>query len=664
MASLTRRLTGIGGGGSGGAAAFGTLTGSPTDNAGLSAALSAKVDTTGNRYGFNTPAIPTETPLAAATTTATPITDGFTTVSSDGDGTGNTHQDWGGLQRGIATRMTDGTLFLAYIQNNAGTDRIRLMRSPTGGGAGAWTQVTTIATTLYKSISLRDKTRDQLILVTCEGTSPNLIMKLRVFDNTGAQVGSTYSVNTAGKGFCQTMNDQGFYYEAGISHAQDSNGKTRVVLGGWTLPLPAGIQQNTTMCCYKQVQWLFWDGANWTQEPVERYMTGVRMDYDNMIVGADGDPDMVYGIYQGNVAMWESAGQFTPERLAPFRLSPIAAYAFDRFGTWSHNRRTGEWTFQETSPQMDWTIRPWDGTGGSYDAAKDIPEARTRQAIFNAATGEWWIVYKCQKPNKYTTSLNATGSISGNVLTISAITGTPLTVGTVVVSHSLATTGFLASKIIGINGTPGAGTLTGAGGTGTYLLDTPQTLGSGTVGFAQPGVNSTVSPATTSSWRVQIVTLKGKVKYDGDLLAATGFGLMGLTQVASGRVYAMFLALGSDTTNTWCHFWELTRTADGEVNAITVNLASSYNSDNNPIAGNVGFGCVTAYLGGAITAPARASNQGPIFPDYQHGSKPTTNTVDVFISRRATDHNAGGTLTTTGDSTGHKMDHMRMRVPA
>jgi hypothetical protein len=612
----------------------------------------------GNKYGFNTPALPTETPLAAATTAAAPITDWFNTISSDGDGTGNTHQDWGGLQRGILTRMSDGTLFCAYIQNNAGTDRLRIMRSPTGGPTGSgstWTQVTTITTTCYKSISLRDKTRDQLIVVTCEGTSPNLIIKLRVFDTTGAQVGSTYSVNTAGKGFAQTLTDQGFYYEAGISHQQDSSNKTRVVLGGWTLPLPLALQQNTTQSCLKQVQWLFWDGANWTQEPVRRYSTGVRMDYDQMIVGAGGDPDVVYGIYQGNVAMWESVGQFQPERLAPNRLPGF--YAFDRFGVWWHNRRTNEFMTVETSPTLDWAIRPWDGTGASYNASNDIPEARTRQATFNAATGDWWIVYKCIRPNKYTppAALTCTGSISVNTLTVSSVpTSTTIGVGTKIVNHSLATTGWRTVTITALG--------TGTGSTGTYTIDEPNTVGSGTLSMVN-AANASATQAATLSWRIQIVTPKGQVKYDGELLNF-GYGLMGLTQVASGRIYWSFMALGGDSAQTQYHFGELTLTADGEVNAISTVLANSYNSDNNPVAGSVGFGTNSTYLGGAATFPARCSNQGPIFADYQHGSKPTTNTIDLLISRRATDHNSVITPTTTGDSSGHKMDLARMRVPA
>jgi hypothetical protein len=607
-----------------------------------------------NLFGIQTPTAPiSETPIAAATATAAPICDGFTTLSSDGDGSGNIHQDWGGLQRGIATRMSDGTLFVTYIQNNAGTDRLRMMRSPTGGGAGSWTQVTTIATDMFKSIQLRDRTRDQLILVTAEGTNPNYSIKLRVFNSAGAQIGSTYTVNAPGKGFCQTLSNGGFYYEAGIGSTTVAAG--RVVLAGWTLPLPVAIQANTTMCCYKQVQWLFHDGAgNWTQEPVERFETEVRMDYDNVVVGADGDPDMVYGIFQGNVAMWESQGQFTPERLAPVRLPTF--YAFDRFGVWSHNRRTGHFDFKVTSPITTWAIRPWDGDGSSYSASNDIPEARTRQAILNVATNEWWIVYRCQIPKNYTAGFTCTGSISGNTLTVTAVTGSPLTVGTVVTGHSLATTGFLASKITAqLSGT--------AGQAGTYTLDTPQTVASGTVSACNVA-NPSVSQAPILSWRLQIVTLKGKVKWDGDILNV-GYGLMGLTQVASGRIFAMFLARGADNVNTNCHFWELTpRLVDGEVNATTLLLANSYNSDNNPISGNVGFGTVTAYLGGAITSPARSSNQGPIFPDVHHGSRPTTNTVDVIISRRATDHNAGSTPTSTNDSTLHMMDHMRMRVPA
>jgi hypothetical protein len=92
-------------------------------------------------------------------------------------------------------------------------------------------------------------------------------------------------------------------------------------------------------------------------------------------------------------------------------------------------------------------------------------------------------------------------------------------------------------------------------------------------------------------------------------------------------------------------------------------MASSLNFNDTP-AGNVGFGTADAYLGGAVTLPARASNNGAIHCDLHHGSRPTTNTLDVLISRRATDHNSGGTDTNTNDTTAHKMDVMRIRVPA
>ena len=94
----------------------------------------------------------------------------------------------------------------------------------------------------------------------------------------------------------------------------------RVVLAGWTLSLPTTIQPNTTLSCYKQVQWILPNGDGWTAEKPVRFYTGVRADYDNVSVGSDGDPDMVYGIMQGNVAMWEGISTYLPERLAPMRL--------------------------------------------------------------------------------------------------------------------------------------------------------------------------------------------------------------------------------------------------------------------------------------------------------------------------------------------------------
>jgi hypothetical protein len=602
----------------------------------------------GNQFGIQSPVLPyREKPLAALPTVSQPIINFITTFASDGDGTGNIHQDWGGMQKELAVMMGDGTVFCAYIQNNAGTDRLVLMRSPTGGptSGGSWTQVATVATDFYKSIVLRDNTRDHLIWATMEGTSGSYVCNLRVYDSTGAQVGSTFPVCQAGKGIAEGLLNTGFYFNGGIGA-----GGT-VILTGWVLPQPVALQNNTTLQCRKKVQRVKWNGSTWTADPCKLGPPGVRADYDAVLVGANGDPDQVLGLCQGNVAMWEAVSYFTPERLSPARLSGF--YAFDRIGTWGYNFRTGDWLPPKwISPNIPWQIRPWDGDGSSYNASNDIPECRFKQATMNPITGDWWVPYHCIVPKPYAAGFTCTGSISGNTLTVTAVTGTPLSVGTTLTAHSLAGTGMLPTKIIALG--------TGTGGTGTYILDTHQTIASGTVSGCNPA-NPSTTQTPTSSWRIMIVTQKGDVKWDGDVLNV-GYGQLGLYSMSTGKMIAVFLALGSDTTNTNCHMWALSQAADGSINTINLDLASQRNSDNNP-TGNAGFGCVNAYLGGAATSPARSSNQGPIFPDPLFGSQQRDGMVPLIISRRATDHNAGATPTTTNDSTGHKMDFAQVSAP-
>jgi hypothetical protein len=523
-------------------------------------------------------------------------------------------------------------------------------------------------------------------------------------------------VNTAGTGITRQLTNNGFYLEAGVGPTG------RVVLAGWQQPDPVSSQVTTTLQCFKTLQWLFWDGANWTQEPMVKFKTEERADYDNICVGADGDPAVVCGVCQGNVAMWEAVCQQYADRLDQKRTTGF--YSFHKFGIWWHNRRTGQHDVKWISPPVPWVVRPYDGNGGLYNASNDIPEARTRQAMFNFKTGEWWIVYRWIQPKPYATSLEVRGSINGRTLTVDSsanasftgsISGTTLTVtavssgticlgqvlsgtgvtacvitgkgtgtggtgtytvsvsqtaasttitaqvpalpaGTTFFAHSLATTGMLPVQIVS------NGTGTGAqGSTGTYIVTSPASLALGTFS-ACTDAYPTVSQTPNQHWRICIASSRGEVRYDGTLIPGVQYGLCALTQVLSGRIYCMFLALGSDTTNTNCHVWELTQT-DDYINTVALDLTSQRNSDNNP-AGNVGFGCVNAYLGGAATSPARSSNQGPIFPDWHHGSKPTVNTIDVFIARRATDHNAGATPTSTNQSTGFKIDHAHMRVPA
>lgn len=606
-----------------------------------------------NLYGIQAPVIESE-PAIAGPTVAAPICTAIETIASDGDGTGNTNQDWAGMMRGLMVRMTDGTLFAAYIQKNAGVNRLRLMRSPTGGPNGsAWTQVTTIATDMMKSIVLRDRSRDHVVWVTAEGTDPNYSIKLRRFDSAGNQVGSAFTVNTAGRGIMQMMRNTGFYYEASIDPMT-----SRVVLAGWTQPLPVAVQPDTTITCYKQVQWVLPDGDSWIPEKVVRWPTEQRGDYDNIAVGANGDPDQAFGVMQGNLAMWEAIGRLYGERLPPSRLPGY--YTFNRIGVWWHNRRTGHRGHAWVSPDVPWMIRPWDGDGSAYNAANDIPEVRTKTAIMHVVTGDWWIPYHVNRPQPYAPGITATASISGNTLTVTAIltpaASTPLSIGTTITGHSLATTGFVGAKIIALG--------TGTGGAGTYILDTHVTLASGTVQACNPA-NPSTSQAAVMSHRVMIVSPRGEVRWDGEITNGVGYGNVTLEQNAQGRVWAILVALGGIAAQTQFHMWELVQDADGGLSgSTTLTAANCYNSNNLPVAGNVGFGTWSTYLGGPQTLPARAANQGAIVAALHHGSRPSVSRFEVLISRRATDHNGSSTATTVNDSTAHKMDLMSFSVPA
>jgi hypothetical protein len=233
----------------------------------------------------------------------------------------------------------------------------------------------------------------------------------------------------------------------------------------------------------------------------------------------------------------------------------------------------------------------------------------------------------------------------------------PLPIGTVLFSNSTSAVGMLPQRIIAL------GTGTGAQGNvgGTYQLDVPQNMATlGTYGVCNDN-NPSVSQSPYVNYRLMIVTPQGEIKWDG-LIHDTTFGQCGLSMTSTGRVYYHFIALGAATQQTSFHCMELVRNADGSVTPVTLSAGNALNSNGLP-TGNVGWGTVTTYFGGAATSPARASNQGPLFSRAQNGSKPAVNWLNLYVSRRATDHNAGGTNTNTNDSFAHKMDVVRMRLP-
>jgi hypothetical protein len=737
MGGLTRKLAGFGGG-AGGSSAFSALTGAPTDNSALAVALAGKVDNTGNKYGFNNKVIPTlESALALQTTATAPVIDHINTIASDGcgaDASTRVRQDWAGLQKGISMRMADGTEYLMYIQDNSGgagtAQALRLMRSPTGGPISAgtgWTQVMQVTGTDFTKYNLlRDVSRDQLIVFFTTGSGLNYTSKLAVFTSAGVQVGSTYSIqSTPATAMTKQLTSSGAYLDAGIALQQDSNNKTRVVIAGWQLPDPTGNQVTTTLQCYKTFQWLYWDGANWTQDAMIKFKTEERADYDTVCVGLNGDLDVAYGICQGNVAMWEAVCEQYADRLSQKRLYDINAYTFHKFGIWTHNKRTGDLKVQWISPPVPWLIRPYDGNGGPYNAANDIPECRTKDAMFNFLTGEWWIPYRYTQPKPYATQLEIRGSCTGSVLTIDAssnasvtgsISGTTLTVtavgsGTVCLGQVISGTGVTAgtkitAKGTGLGGTGtytvsvsqtvasttitcqipalpigttlfahsssavgmlpqriiANGTGTGAQGNvgGTYQLDIPQVMALGTYSACND-TYPTVSQAPITSVRLMIVTPQGEIRWDGEIHSTT-FGLPQIFMTSTGRVYYHFVGFAGTNQQTSFHIMELVRNADGSITPVSLASNNQLNCTGIP-TGNVGWGTWAAYFTGSQTLPARAANQAGLYSRWHYGAKPCSNWENIYMSRRATDHNGSGTLTTQNDSFAHMMDIVHVRVP-
>lgn len=582
-----------------------------------------------------------EAASAAKATTTSSICDWIQTLSSDGLG-GGFHQDHSSKQRGLMVRMADDTLFMVYTENVGGATTLRVLRSPTGGpdGTTSWTQVDQITTGYHsKCILMRDRSRNHAILVWLQGTT-SFAVTLRAYDTAGTTL-ATGSINTAGSGFAQTLSQGGGYIDAGISPTG------AIVIAGWTEMLTSAYQDNTTLQSFKQVQWVDWNGTSFVKDQLVRWFTGPRADYDQVCVGQHGDPDQVYGIAQGNVASWEQRHPLTNEKLQYQRIGQI--YAFDRIWIWGHNRRTGERFAEVMTVPLPHAVRPIDGGGGDYTQSNDVPTCLQRQVAVHPITGDWWIPYFYKHPKAYVTSASLVGSITGDTLTVTSATAS-ITVGTWLSTYSGSSGKNLWDPVQVLQQLSGT-----TGGVGTYRVSMPITVASGTFGFTNGGAPST-STAPDNSYRVMIVSPRGEIQWDGDVLPSLGFGYVSCQAVSNGKMFLTYTGLGPSQTQF--HIWELVRNSDGGISTLTKASTNHLNSNNLP-TGNVGFGTNGTYLSGATTTPYRNVNMGPIFPDLHLGSKVTTNHFDILISRNANDLGASG----ADDTTSHKMDLMRVRVP-
>lgn len=585
--------------------------------------------------------LPQTTPVASATTTF------INTIINDADGTGN-RMEWPGMHRGNRQRMKTGTGFQLYVQTGG---VLRLMRSPIGGGTAnsVWTEVDRITgLDLFKANILRDPSRDHLFLVYIKGASNSYQIAIRTYDNQGNSIAAEFLVDPVGTGMTADLSSNGAYIESGCGPSG------QVVLAGWQYPDPSTLRQNTTLNCYKTIQWCQWDGTTWTRKPMEKFYIHQRADYDMLGVGLDGDTNMAYGVMQFNQGWWEATHPYYNERLPAIRTAQT--YLFDRIGWWKHNLVTGDFAWGYVTPPLPWAVRPWDGDGSAFNQTNDAPEARFRTCTFNFKTGDWWVPYRCNRPNPYTAGFTFTGSITGNTLTVTTITGTPINEGTVLTAASQNTLGItgwipIRVKTLGANGT------TGTGGTGTYLLDTPCTIASGTISATNPSTPSTTAAATVG-FRLAIFSPDGRLKWDGDVLPSLSYGLCNIWQhPTTGRMFLIYTGLGSQRSEL--HVFPLTQNADGSVNQCVKSAANTLNADNTPV-GNVGMGQTTTYFGTAVKSPARNVSVPLGMTDPLYGAHPAE-WIDAHVIRRPVDIDSGGGTANVATQT--MVEHLRMLMP-
>jgi len=128
---------------------------------------------------------------------------------------------------------------------------------------------------------------------------------------------------------------------------------------------------------------------------------------------------------------------------------------------------------------------------GTTNASQVIPNLRARigQTLYATtyvqainALGSWAQVASIKIGSSNTPSATVTGSISGNVLTVTGVAAGSLAIGQNLFGSAGGTGISLGTQITGLG--------TGVGGTGTYIINNPQTVPSGTILAASANQNS------------------------------------------------------------------------------------------------------------------------------------------------------------------------------
>lgn len=608
-----------------------------------------------------------ETPLANGTVVTAPKVNWIQQESLDLNGGAN-QEEWAGNTHERRVKMTDGTEFWWEIPASGG---IRLRRSPTGGGQGSPTTIAagTISTDIYHASLKRWRNLDQFAMVTYEGTNPNYTAKVRVFDTSGAQIGSTYSVTGS---FTQTLTNGGAYPCAVVG----ANGNLALVC--FTEKVMSSAQPTQTRTIWKQIQWLTWNGTahTWTQdaEPFRIYGPGNfafsdRSAYDNGAIGLDGDEEFACGICTRDVLWSEDLHPYTRKQMPALRVQNY--YLFNQVLYWWFDHRQNRGGIYPLSDQIAWAVNDYDGSGGAVNQANDSPLCRVKQVLVDNRNGNLWALYCQIQPKPYAAGFTFTGSISGNLMTVSSISGTPLTPGTTLTSSTTASTyPMKATKIL----SQASGT---TGGAGTYYVDLPQNVSSGTISATNAG-NPSTSQTPTTTFRLMKVTPRGKRLWDGELTNAYAYGWHTLKQVSSGKIYAFYVGQGVYTSDF--HIFHLTENADGSVTMPAKSSSTYMNGADFPLAGNIPFGsyhasfgvaasvaqCTASISGTTMTVTAMATISGDSIPGYLFkgqtlsgsgvtsgqkilaqltGTTGSVGTYQVSISQTA----ASTTVTATGD---------------
>lgn len=519
-----------------------------------------------------------ETPLPSETLTSAPIVDWIAQESLDLNGGAN-QEEWAGNTHERTVSMTDGTEFWWECPASGG---IRLRRSPTGGGPGVSTTVPggTVATDIAHASLKRWRVPNQVVMTTFEGTNPNYTAKIRVFDTDGNQLGSTYSVTGS---FTQTLTNGGAYPTAVVG----ANGRLALVC--FTEKVMTGTRPTTTRTAWKQIQWLLWNPTTytWTQdaEPLRffgngQYAFSDRSAYDCGMIGLDGNEEYACGICTRDVLWSEDVHPYTGATMPPMKVPQY--FLFNQLFFWYSNHQTGDCRIFPLSDQIAWAVNDYDGAGGTVNQPNDSPFCRVKQVAVDRRNGNLWAFYEVIQPKPYAAGFSFTGSISGNTLTVSSTPTNAAVVGLGTVIMSSTGSGsyaMKASKVIGLG--------TGTGGAGTYILDIPQNVASGTVS-ATNAANPSTSQTPTTTFRLMKVTPQGRRLWDGEVMTGVAYGWCTIKQMGNGNWYAFYVGAGSQ--NSDFHVFPLTENADGSV-SMPVKSASTYmNGADWPLAGNVPFG--------------------------------------------------------------------------